>query len=269
MRRRTTSRPGGPATSVFGSDGVDAPPLLLAHRGYSALAPENTLAAFQAALEHDIPGVELDVQLTADGKVVVLHDFDLKRVTGHEGQLQQCTAARLRRLDAGSWFSPQFRGEKIPFLDEVFELLGRRVYYDVELKWLRRQGGELEQRVLERIRAHGLEDRCLVSSFNPFCIWRVQQLAPGLPTAHIYSRNRRVHPLLREGQAQLVVPAPFTKPQFRQVNALSAFIARRVLGAQVLSWTVDDPEEAARLVRLGVRGIISNHPGRIRPALGG
>ena len=78
-----------------------------------------------------------------------------------------------------------------------------------------------------------------------------------------------MHPLLRHGEACLAVPAPFAKPEFRQVRALSSFLTRKVLGAQILSWTVDEPQEAARLLRLGVRGVISNHPGRIRPALGG
>lgn len=264
--RRTKPDPGRSA-SVFASGNGEGPCLLFGHRGYSALAPENTLAAFRAALERDIPGVELDVQLTADGRLVVFHDFDLKRLTGHEGELARCTAARLRRLDAGSWFSPVFAGEKIPYLDEVFDLLGPRAYYDVELKWRPSEGGGLEERVLRCIRSHGLEDRCLVSSFNPFCVRRVQRLAPGLPTAHIYCRHRSVHPLLRRGQARLVVPTPYAKPEFRQVKWLSSFVTRRVLGNQILSWTVDDPQEASRLVRLGVRGIISNHPGRIRPAL--
>jgi len=267
---RTDAGVGGASReSVFASASEGGPCLLFAHRGYSALAPENTLAAFRAALDRDVPGVELDVQLSADGKVVVIHDFDLKRVTGTEAEVARCTASQMRRLDAGAWFSPAFAGEKIPLLDEVFDLRGRRAYYDIELKWRLKQDGGLEQRVLQRIRAHGLEDRCLVSSFNPFCIRRMQRLAPQLPTAHIYSRHKGVHPLLRHGEARLVVPTAFLKPECRQVNALSSFVARRLLGSQILSWTVDDPEEAARLVALGVRGIISNHPGRIRSALGG
>jgi glycerophosphoryl diester phosphodiesterase len=269
MGRGNNARVSAAPGSVFAPDSAAGPILLFGHRGYSALAPENTLAAFRTALERDIPGVELDVQLTADGKLVVMHDFNLKRITGHEADLDQCTASQIRRLDAGSWFSPAFTGEKIPFLDEVFDLLGRRAYYDVELKWQARRGGGLEERVLETIRAHGLEDRCLVSSFNPFCIRRVRRLAPGLPTAHIYCRHRSVHPLLRHGEALLAIPTPFAKPEHVQVRGISSFVARRILRSQIISWTVDDPQEATRLVRLGVRGIISNHPGRIRSALPG
>jgi glycerophosphoryl diester phosphodiesterase len=241
--------------------------LLFGHRGYSALAPENTLAAFAALLERRVPGVELDVQLSRDGKLLVAHDSNLKKVTGLDATVASRSAAEIRRLDAGSWFSPAFRGEKIPLLDEVFELLGDRLYYDVELKWPRREGGELEEKVLACMAAHGLEHRCLISSFNPFCIARVKKLAPRLPVAHIYARSPGLPLLLRHGEARWLWPTPFVKPQARQVQPASRLLYHRLLRSQILAWTVDEPAEAMRLVRLGVRGIISNHPGRILSVL--
>lgn len=243
--------------------------LLFGHRGYSALAPENTLAAFSALLERDIPGVELDVRLSRDGKVMVIHDENLKRVTGVDARVDECTASRLRRLDAGGWFGDSFRGEKIPLLEEVFELLGDRLYYDVELKWDRRQGGGLEEAVIERIRGHGLSERCLISSFNPYCVRRIQTLAPELPTAHIYARHRGVPLLLRRGLAGLVIPTPFMKPRCTQIGAASALLLRRIYHSRILAWTVDDTAEATRLLHLGVHGLISNHPGKIKAALPG
>ena len=242
--------------------------LLFGHRGYSALAPENTLAAFGLLLEHDIPGVELDVRLSRDGKVLVIHDENARRVTGVDAPVRECPASMLRGLDAGGWFGASFRGQSIPLLDEVFELLSDRLYYDIELKWGQRSGGGLEEAVIERIRAHELQDRCLVSSFNPYCIRRTQVLAPEMPTAHIYSTHREVPMLLRRGQAGLFIPTPFMKPQSTQLTSLSSFVLRRVLRRQIITWTVDDPGEAARLVDLGVRGIVSNDPGRIKPLLG-
>jgi glycerophosphoryl diester phosphodiesterase len=181
--------------------------------------------------------------------------------------VQDCRAARLGRLDAGSWFGEHFRGEGIPLLDDVFELLGDRVYYDVELKWGQRQGGGLEEAVIRRIRSHGLTDRCLISSFNPYCIKRCQGLAPEIPTAHIYANHRNVPLLLRWGLAGVVFPAPFTKPRSNQVNLASSFFIRRLIDAQILTWTVDKPEEATRLLHLGVRGIISNHPSKVKAVL--
>ncbi len=250
-----------------GPDSPDSEVMLFGHRGYSALAPENTLAAFSLLLEHDIPGVELDVHLSRDGRVVVIHDENIKRVTGRDKLVRECTASMLRRMDAGSWFGDVFRAEGIPLLDEVFELSGERLYYDIELKWGQRRSNGLEDAVVERIRSHGMTDRCLISSFNPHCIRRIQAIAPEIPTAHIYARHSDVPLLLRLGQAGLVIPTPYMKPRWPQVNLISSFVLRRILSSRILAWTVDDPGEAARLVHLGVCGIISNHPSRIKASL--
>lgn len=247
----------GPAHSIF----------LFGHRGYSALAPENTLAAFSVLLEHRIPGVELDVQLTRDGRIVVIHDENVKRVTGLDALVQDCSASELRDLDAGGWFDKSFRGERIPLLDEVFELLGDKVYYDVELKWEQRRSRGLEEAVLECIRSHKLEDHCLISSFNPYCIRTTRRLNRDIPTAHIYSKHSSIPFVLRHGEAGIAVPTPFMKPRSNQVNLISSFLIRRVLNSGILTWTVDDPQEAAHLVHIGVRGLISNHPGKIKAVL--
>jgi glycerophosphoryl diester phosphodiesterase len=241
--------------------------MLFGHRGYSALAPENTLAAFSLLLEHGIPGVELDVRLSRDGKVVVIHDENTKRVTGIDVLVRECRASKLGRMDAGSWFGAAFRDQGIPLLDDVFLLLGDRLYYDIELKWGQKQGGGLEEAVIERIRDHRMAERCLISSFNPYCVRRVQALAPEIPTAHIYANHRDVPLLLRWGHAGLAVRTPYMKPRSAQVNRTSSFVVRRILQSQILAWTVDDPGEATRLIHLGTRGIISNHPSKIKAVL--
>ncbi len=195
---------------------------------------------------------------------MVIHDDNLKRTTGLDARVEECSTQQLRGLDAGAWFDRPFRGERIPLLDEVFELLAGRVYYDIELKWGRRGSGGLEAAVIERIRAHGLQDRCLVSSFNPYCIRTVRRLAPELPTAHIYARHPSVPLVLRRGWARLVIPTPLIKPHSPQIRPLSAFLYKYIVKSKVIAWTVDDANEAIRLVRLGVAGIISNDPGRIK-----
>lgn len=241
--------------------------MLFGHRGYSALAPENTLAAFSLLLDHGIPGAELDVRLSRDGQVVVIHDENTKRTTGVDALVGECLASTLTGMDAGTWFSGAFRDQGVPLLDDVFALAGDRLYYDIELKWTHRESGGLEEAVLNRIRSHGMSGRCLVSSFNPFCIRRVQAMAPEIPTAHTYARHRKVPLVLRRGQAGAVIRTPYMKPRYNQVNRVSSFVLRRVLGATIFAWTVDDPREAARLIHLGVRGIISNHPGKIKAVL--
>jgi glycerophosphoryl diester phosphodiesterase len=244
-----------------------AGPLLFGHRGYSSLAPENTLAAFRLLLKHDIPGVELDVQLCASGEAVVIHDETLERTTGHSGRVTELTAAQIRRLDAGSWFSPRFAAEKIPFLDEVFALLGDRVYYDLEMKTRQMKTGALEAAVLERIRAHGLRRNCLISSFNPASIRAVKQMEPAIPTAHIYSRSRKLPVFLRHGEAAFIIPACYIKPNHRLIRPWTLLFFRRLAGCETIAWSVDDPASAARLSALGVRGIVSRDPGSIREAL--
>ena len=241
-------------------------PLLFGHRGFSAAAPENTLAAFRLLVDRGIPGAELDVQLSRDRRLVVLHDFSLLRTTGCAAQVRESELSAIRALDAGSWFSPRFRAERIPLLEEVFEACGERLYYDIELKWDRKEANGLEQELLACIRRHGLQARCLLSSFNPYCVRRLRSLAPEMPAAHIWANNRALPFLLRHGEASLVFPTPFIKPAADRITPLRA-LAYRLLGSRMLAWTVDEEEEAFRLLRLGVRGLISNDPVRLRDAL--
>jgi len=240
--------------------------LLFGHRGYSALAPENTLAAFQLLADRGIPGAELDAQLSRDGVPVVIHDFDLKRTAGLDSRVRDVELSEMRGLDAGGWFSPEFRGQKVPLLDEVLARFGRRLYFDVELKWDRRKGNGLEERVIEVIRRHGLEERCLLSSFNPFCILRARRLAPEMATAHIWSNTSELPFILRHGEAALFAPGPLAKPAGAGLRAWNAALLR-LLGSRVVAWGVEEPEEARRLLRLGVRGLISNDPGRLTGVL--
>src|SRR6266496_640164 len=109
-------------------------PIVFAHRGASAHAPENTIAAFELALAQNADAIELDVKLTADGHVVVIHDSTVDRTTGSRGRVKDLSLAQLRSLDAGSFFSEKYRGEKIPTLEEVLEAVGKRTIINVELK---------------------------------------------------------------------------------------------------------------------------------------
>jgi glycerophosphoryl diester phosphodiesterase len=244
-----------------------APILLFAHRGYSALAPENTLAAFQKAVDRGIPGAEFDVQLSRDGEPVVIHDSTLKRTAGLDARVQDTPLAQIRALDAGGWFAPEFRGEKVPLLEEVFAAFSGRLYFDVELKWDSKTPNGLEEKVVQAIRRHGLERRCLLSSFNPYCLLRARRLAPEMPMALIWNNSRKLPFLLRHGVAAPFMPGPVAKPEGICLRGWSSRLLR-LLGRRLVVWTVDDPQEAWRLIGLGVRGLISNDPGRIREVLG-
>src|SRR5512135_1831254 len=109
-------------------------PLVIAHRGSSASAPENTLAAFQLAVEQEADAIELDVDLTRDGHVVVMHDATIDRTTDGHGRVTELTLAEIRGVDAGAWKAAAFDGERVPLLEEVFEAMGQRVLINVEIK---------------------------------------------------------------------------------------------------------------------------------------
>lgn len=234
-------------------------PLLFGHRGVSAQAPENTLAAFALAVEHGIPGVELDVQRCRSGELVVAHDFSLGRVTGEDLVIQNTDYGAIHRLDAGSWFHPRFSDQRIPRLRDVFDLCGDRLYYDIEIKHRYTRRTELESRLLNLIYSYGLKERCIVSSFNPFALRFIRELDATIPTAIIYSRDKDVPRFLRRGQGRLISRAPVLKPHHSLV--------RRRPRRFVVPWTVNDPAEAKRLVDLGVEGVISDDPGRLLPVV--
>lgn len=237
--------------------------LLFGHRGYSSLAPENTLAAFRLLLEKQIPGVELDVHRCKSGELVVTHDDNLERVTGFKGRVAETDFSRIRSLDAGGWFSHEFKGEKIPLLDEVIELLGKNAYYDIELKCRGPEGNGLEEEVLSRIRAHNIENLSLLSSFNPWCVRRLNRLAPEIPTAVIYSASKKLPFFLRHGEARFITHARFLKPNYKLVRPWTILVQKKIFKGEVLPWTVNDPRIAEKLLKAGARGIISNTPGKM------
>ncbi|MDP3179907.1 MAG: glycerophosphodiester phosphodiesterase family protein [Spirochaetaceae bacterium] len=250
-------------------------PLLLAHRGLSAEAPENTLAAFRLAAERGIPGIELDVHLTADGELAVIHDHHTGRVSpsgpgGVDGrglEVERSTRAELRSLDVGSWKLSRWAGERIPWLGELLEEMGSGVYVDIELKNASRGDYGLEAAVAACLRATAPDgdagSRFLVSSFNPIALARFKALSPKVPTAIIWCDHEYVPHTLRDGQGRWIGKVDALKPSREKVGSFSSFLWRRIEGYPVLPWIVDDPHEARRLVDLGCEGIISNEPGRI------
>jgi glycerophosphoryl diester phosphodiesterase len=240
-------------------------PLLFGHRGCSASAPENTLASFAKLIEYGVPGVELDVHRCKSGELVVIHDDSLKRTAGLDAAVEETEYSVVAGLDAGAWFGEAFTGEKVPLLDEVFELLGENVYYDIEIKTRKRSCGPIEQALVESIHRSGLAGRVLVSSFNPFSMRKIKELDPALSTALIYTNHPDLPLPLRNGGGRFICRPNVLKPAYEKVNRHSMFLKGRLEGYPILPWTVDDPEEARRLLVLGAAGIISNRPEDLLP----
>ncbi|MFD1676278.1 glycerophosphodiester phosphodiesterase [Alicyclobacillus fodiniaquatilis] len=164
-----------------------AKPIVGAHRGASQTAPENTLAAFRQAIALGATALELDVQLSADGHVVVIHDAMLNRTTNGHGLVRDHTLEELRALDAGSWFSPAFAHEQIPLFEEVLDLAKGTCLLHVELKHGPIVYPELEARVIEQVKAHGMQDQALLMSFDHVAIARAKGLAPEIRACVTYN----------------------------------------------------------------------------------
>jgi glycerophosphoryl diester phosphodiesterase len=228
-------------------------PLIIGHRGASADAPENTLAAFALALEQNADGIELDVQLCADGAPVIMHDDTVDRTCNGVGRVADLTLAELSTMSIAG-------GHPIPTLDDLFELLGRRTLYNIELKALGMNDGGLTAATAAAIEAHNVADRVLVSSFSPFVVREARrQMTRTVPVGLL-----REHRLMR--LAHHFTPTEADHPHHALIDeALIAWARRR--GLRVHAWTVDDSAEARRLIRLGVHGIITNRPAVIRAAL--
>ncbi|MDQ7063379.1 MAG: glycerophosphodiester phosphodiesterase family protein [candidate division KSB1 bacterium] len=229
--------------------------VVCAHRGASAYAPENTLAAMRKAMELGADMAELDVQQTADAHLVVMHDDRLNRTTSGRGLLWQKSLAELRRLDAGGWFDPHFAGEPIPTLEEVMDLVRDRMKLNIEVKMHGHERG-IVRLVIDTIRRKDFVEHCIVTSFDHAFIDSLKAQAPEMRVGYIF-----VPELFHD--SLFVKPVEVLSAHYKMVDA--AFIERaHANGKEVHVWTVNDRDAMRRLIEIGVDGIITNYPDRAR-----
>jgi glycerophosphoryl diester phosphodiesterase len=163
-------------------------PAIFAHRGVSSLCPENTMPAFEKAIEIGAHGIELDVHLSRDGRLVVCHDETVDRTTDGSGAICALDYSEIRRFDAGSWFAPEYRGQRAPLLDDVFELVrGRDMRVNVEMKTDHIAYEGIEVKVAELVRRFDLDSKVIISSFNHYSVLRLKASAPHLTAGLLYS----------------------------------------------------------------------------------
>ena len=211
-------------------------PLVIAHRGDLSRAPENTLPAFQRALEAGADGVELDVRLTRDGQLVVFHDRNLDRTSNGTGPVNHSTFAEIRSLDVGSWFAPEFQGETAPTLDEVFETLPPDYLINVEMKVVMRGTKQIARLVADTVRRHARWDSTLVASFNPIALYHLRRREPRIHRGYIWSKR---HPFpIRSRCFSPLVSAHWYDPANDSYNPrLHRSVQRR--GVRMLAWDLD------------------------------
>lgn len=237
-------------------------PVIIAHRGASGLFPENTMEAFRAAYRQRADGIELDVQLSLDEEVVVIHDGRLERTTNGEGLVRSHTLYELQQLNAGEWLHPRFRHVRIPSLEEVFEFVQpTQLMVILELKNFLTLQPNLEEKVLSLIEQFQLEKRVIISSFNFNSLLHIKQLNPTIKTGLLYIGSLR-HPwqIAREFHTeQIHAPQVEITPKLLKE-------ARRI-NQEVYAWTVNGPHRMKMMFSLGVDGIITNYPSRARRLL--
>lgn len=161
-------------------------PLILAHRGANLRAPQNTLPAFQAAIDNGADGVEFDVQLSADGVPVICHNFTVDETSNGHGLVVDLTLEELRNLDFGSWFSPKFKGTKIPTLEETLNLVKDMTYINIEIKRPKEGSLEVVDKTVAMVKEMGLEKKVIFSSFYFYVTDRVKELDPDLKVGLLY-----------------------------------------------------------------------------------
>ena len=223
---------------------------VMAHRGASTETPENTMAAFQKAIDDMADYIELDVQLTSDGEVIVMHDSNAYRTTGVDENIVNMTYKEVRRLDAGSWYSDEYKGEKVPGLREVLELAQGKIKLNIELKPAD-NGEELARKTVALIEKYNMENDCVITSFS----------SSALSAAKSCDENIRVGYILSAAYGDYY---DMKNIDFFSVNA--AFLSKRTIdaihnsGKQVYAWTVNNKDSIKNLTNKGVDGVITDNP---------
>lgn len=237
-------------------------PLIFGHRGASAYAPMNTLPAFDLAARQGADGIELDVWLSADGHLMVIHDAEVDHTTDGSGHVGAMTLAQLKELDAGGGFNEAFAGTRIPTLDETFEEFGQKLFINVEIKSVMIYTDGIEQAVADIIARFNLQRRVLVSSFNPIALRRFKELLPEVAIGYLHDPHTPYY----FDYVLYDMHYEAHHPHFSQVNAEYMFDLRKS-SQWVNVWTVNDPASALELCDLGVSGIITDKPDAILNAL--
>ncbi|MES0359739.1 MAG: glycerophosphodiester phosphodiesterase family protein [Anaerolineales bacterium] len=233
-------------------------PLIFAHRGASAYAPENTIAAFDLAIQQNADVIELDTKLSADGHVVVIHDQSVDRTTDGSGRVSELSLANLRELDAGSHFSDTSHGEQIPTLEEILEIFAGRIFFYIELTNYRSPFDALPMKVAQLIDRYDLDTQILVSSFHPVPLRRFHHLLPSIPIGFLAKRGT-AGLISRRWFGNALVPYQAIHPEKSDISPTLITKAHQS-GKRVHTFTVNSADEMAKLLSLNVDGIITDDP---------
>lgn len=233
---------------------------VMAHRGWSGRYPENTLAAIQAALaDENVDSIEIDVQLSKDGKPVIIHDFTLERTTNGDGLLNRYTFAELKELNAGKWFDQSFSGEKIPSLAEVLELVAGKKLLNIELKSAGDLYPNLAKKIIDVLESYPYQNQIMLSSFDHEVIKKVHLLNAEIKTGLIILGR----PLLISEQLEAAGASVMSMAYPYITQDLIDELSNK--GYSIIAWTVDEEQAITNLQKIiGPITICTNFPDRVK-----
>jgi glycerophosphoryl diester phosphodiesterase len=235
-------------------------PLVLAHRGANKRAPQNTVPAFKKAVEFNADGIETDVHLSKDGKIVICHNYDIDATSNGKGLISDYTCDELKKFDFGSYFSEDFKGVTLPTISEMLDVVKDMKLINIEIK-APKQKNDLVKRTIEEVRKYGLQDKVIISCFNPECIRESKEIDPEIRTGLLYEDDDLGKEIMAFGVekycAQLNANAAhplrtlITEEEVKRLHALNM---------AVNVWTVNEKEDILRLAEWGVDSLISDIP---------
>ncbi len=242
---------------------VEHRPIIIAHRGASAFAPENTIAAFQMASDLKADGIELDVKLSKDGKMVVIHDQTVDRTTNGHGLIKNLLYEEISKLDAGVTFSNNYQGEKIPLLKNVFEQVDK-LLINIEITNYSSIRDGLAEDVCKLVKEMHMEERVVFSSFHPFNLMTTKRLLPEVPVALLALPH--AGGILQRSFLFRWLSPQFIHPYFSDVST-KYINTQHMHNRKVNVWTVNNKHEIIRVHEAGCDGIITDNPTLTREVL--
>lgn len=223
--------------------------LSMAHRGDRSLAPENTLAAFSLALDEGVDAIEMDIRLSKDGRIIVIHDERVDRTTDGTGLVEEMTLEEIKGLDAGSWFDPRFAGERIPTLEEALSLIRGRAGIQLEIKG---SAPGLAEGALEMLQAMQMTDDVIIISFAEENLQRVKEIAPQQYLLLLSSKPDAIDRCLALGCEGISITLAMADEGF--------IAAAHAAGLTVTVWNANEEADVKRMLDLGADFIASDYP---------
>ena len=245
-------------------------PKIIAHRGGAKLAPENTLAAFKNAISIGVDMIEIDVHLSKDSNIIVIHDATLNRTTDGTGEIKNLSLAEIKNYDAGSWFSKDFDNEKVPTLSEVLETINGKVVLLIEIKDGDERYPGLEKKIVEAVKNHDAVKWVIIQSFNKNSIIRIKKIYPELVTFYLSGKtfDQFYSEILEKMKSNEKI-----EKQFDGIAASHSLLdANKVVilhkaDFKVFTYTVNKPQEMKNNIDIGVDGIITDSPDKLKAIL--